>query len=221
MVASYACAAHQHFPPTGPHESALTEMTDARAGESYSVSVLVDLRAVIFYGSCKVSKRTVGDGFIGGALVRQTGVRRFLVCRTCTGRYCRRFVGTSTKHRYFRPSQPHISVCFLHSVTVSDAQHNSKNTGTRSNSPSPGRDGGHHFASFWYLSCATRRLSIRLLVVCEDTCGVVLKNASFRTLHNYTLASFACFSTHLSSGSDCDVKRLFGVAGTFRGPSNV
>ena len=47
MVASYACAAHQHFPPTGPYESALTEMTDAKAGESYSVSVLVDLRAVI------------------------------------------------------------------------------------------------------------------------------------------------------------------------------
>ena len=113
MVASYACAAHQHFPPTGPHESALTEMTDARAGECYSVSVLVDLRAVIIFTDlARFRKRTVGDGFIGGALVRQTGVRRFLVCRTCTGRSCRRFVGTSTRHRYSRPSKPHISVCF-------------------------------------------------------------------------------------------------------------
>ena len=49
LVASYACAAHQHFPPTGPHESALTEMTDARACECYSVSVLVDLFAVIIF----------------------------------------------------------------------------------------------------------------------------------------------------------------------------
>ena len=58
-------------------------------------------------------------------------------------------------------------------------------------------------------------------MVCEDTYGVVLKNASSRTSQNCTLASFACFSTHLSSGLERDVKRLFGVAGTFRGPSNV
>ena len=101
------------FEPTSPHESALTEMMDARACESYSVSVLVDLFAVIVFTD--LTRFRKGRWEEMASLEKHWFAKQvfvaFCVCRKCTGRYCRTFVGTSTKHRYFRRSKPHISVC--------------------------------------------------------------------------------------------------------------
>ena len=152
MVASYACAAHQHFPPTGPHESALTEMTDARAGECYSVSVLVDLRAVIIFTDLARFRKGRWEM---ASLEEHWSAKQVFVALWFVERVLVVLVAGLLVHPQDIDILAHQNLTclsvFLHSVTVSDAQHNSKNTGTRSNSPSPGRDGGHHFGSFWYL----------------------------------------------------------------------
>ena len=122
-------------------------MTDAKAGESYSVSVLVDLRAVIILTD--LTRFRKGRWEMASLeehwSAKQVFVAFWFVERALVVLVAGLLVHPQDIVILADQNLTCLSV-FLHSVTVSDAQHNSKNTGTRNNSPSPGRYGR---PSFW------------------------------------------------------------------------